>query len=101
MKRALLYLVAVIALMLVYPSTTPAASLDDKDSVPTMGIITPRDAGTIAYTDDDDDGDADDLAGLKGKKQRPDGSTPSGMEIRLRTWADVWRMYFFTFRLYR
>ncbi|UCH82848.1 MAG: hypothetical protein JSW50_10255 [Candidatus Latescibacterota bacterium] len=101
MKRALLFIVAVIALMLVYPTATPAASPETKDTMPTMEIMTPRDAGTIAHSGDDDDGDADDLAGIKGKKTKPDGSTPSGIEIRLRSWAEVWRMYFITFRLYR
>jgi hypothetical protein len=101
MKRALLLLVAVIALTLVYPTTTPAATPGEKDSLPTMEIITPRAGDDISYSDDGDEGDADDLAGLKDKKRKPDGSAPSGFEIRLRSWAEVWRMYFFTFRLYR
>ena len=101
MKRALLMLVAVIALMLVCPTTTPAATPDSKDTVPTMEILTPRAGDDVAYSGDGDDGDADDLAGLKDGKRRPDEGNSSGFEIRLRSWAEVWRMYFFTFRLYR
>jgi len=100
MKRAVLLLIAVIALMLVYPTTTPAAPPDVKDTSPVMEIMTPRAGDEIAHSGDGDDGDADDLAGLKDKKRKPDGSAPSDI-IRLRSWAEVWRMYFFTFRLYR
>lgn len=91
---------AVIALMLVYPTTTPAAT-PEKQTTPAMEILTPRTGDGIAYTESGDDGDADDLAGLKDKKRRPDESSPYDYEIRLRSWAKVWRMYFFTFRLYR
>ena len=87
--------------MLVYPTATPAATPGKQDS-PAMGVVTPRGGDDIAYTGDGDDGDADDLAGLKDKKRTPDGTVTSDFEmVRLRSWAEVWRMYFVTFRLYR
>jgi hypothetical protein len=101
MKRALLLLVAVIALMLVYPTTTPAATPGSKDTTPTMEIMTPRGGDDVSYSDDGDEGDADDLAGLKDRKRRPDDTSSFDFEIRLRSWAEVWRMYFVTYRLYR
>lgn len=98
MKRAAVFLIiAVLALVLVYPaSTTSARSVRSQD---TPIIITPGvDGDTPAYAQSDDDGDADDLAGLK----KPAGAPVAPQSVnRARLAFEVWRMYFFVFELCR
>ena len=102
MKRAtVLVIIAVLALVLVYPaSTTSARSARSQD---TPIIITPENPGdTPVFAGTDDDGDADDLAGLKDRKSKPIGvSVEPGLLIRSRLAFEVWRMYFFAFELCR
>lgn len=102
MKRAtVLVIIAVLALVLVYPaSTTSARSARSQD---TPIIITPENSGDIpVFAGTDDDGDADDLAGLKERKAKPIGAaSQSGFLNRSRLAFEVWRMYFFAFELCR
>ena len=77
MKRACILFIAVLFALLIYPSTHPSASTPKakihKDG-PTVVPTVPSDE--IANTNDDDDGDADDL-GIKGES-RGLGSSGSG-----------------------
>lgn len=100
MKRAVLItLVAIMALVLVYPATASFAKSPESQDTPTMQIITPR-SGDADLNWSDDDGDADDLAGVKDGKRKPiDPSSLNDFVIRAR-FVDVWRMYILTFRLY-
>lgn len=67
-----------------------------------MQIITPQDAGTPAFTGDDNGGDADDLAGVKDRRSKPLGAPgASDSLIRARLAFEVWRMYFFAFNVCR
>ncbi|UCG52544.1 MAG: hypothetical protein JSW58_03060 [Candidatus Latescibacterota bacterium] len=102
MKRAWLTLVAVMALVLVYPTTMPSAKSPGAQDTPTIHIITPQSGDNPAFSGEGDDGDADDLAGRQNKKTKPNGvSIDTGVQIQARLAAQIWRMYFFTFRLYR
>ena len=88
-----------MALVLVYPATASFAISPDSQDTPTMQIITPR-SGDTGLNWSDDDGDADDLAGMKDGKRKPiEPSSFADFVIRTRL-ADVWRMYILTFRLY-
>lgn len=102
MTRATVFLLlAVLALVLVYPaSTTSALSVRSQD---TPIIITPEYIGdTPGFAGTDDQGDADDLAGLKDRKSKPLGAPgQSGSMVRFGLAFEVWRMYFFAFELCR
>ena len=100
MKRAVLItLVAIMALVLVYPATASFAKSPESQDTPTLQIITPR-SGDAGSNLSDDDGDADDLAGLKDRKKKPTGTSEMNDFIIRARFADVWRMYILTFRLY-
>ncbi|MDH3216929.1 MAG: hypothetical protein OEN01_11675 [Candidatus Krumholzibacteria bacterium] len=96
MKRALIALVAVLAVLLVYPATTPSAKSPGIDDSPTMHIITPGN-GTGDYgsgqSGDDDEGDGDDLAGIK-RGTRPTGNPDPVSGFITRSGAKIWWMYF-------
>lgn len=102
MKRAaVLVIIAVLALVLVYPaSTTSARSARSQD---TPIIITPEYIGdTPGFAGTDDDGDADDLAGAKDRKSKPIGAPGQpGPVLRSGFAFEVWRLYFFSFVLCR
>jgi hypothetical protein len=103
MKRALAVLIAVLAILLVYPATTPSAKSPGYTDSPTnIHILPPGPApGDQSYgnSGEEDEGDGDDLAGIK-PGTRPDGGGggtggafapgyfPAGPE------AKVWWMYF-------
>ena len=99
MKRAVLFtLAAIMALVLVYPATASFAKTPESQDTPTMQIITPRTGGSgPAWSGDD--GDADDLAGVKDGKKKPIDTSVADFIVRAR-FLDVWRMYILTFRLY-
>ena len=104
MKRATVFLfAAVLAMVLVYPATTPSASPRALQDIPTPQIITPQAGGDVpAFTGDEDGGDADDLAGIKERKDKPAGvSDGSVFVIRARLAANFWRMYFMGITLFR
>jgi hypothetical protein len=104
MKRATVFLfAAVLAIVLVYPATTPSASPPALRDIPTPQIITPQAGGDIpAFTGDEDGGDADDLAGIRERKDIPSGvSDGSVFVIRVRLAANFWRMYFMGITLFR
>ena len=100
MKRAVLItLAAILALVLVYPATASFAKTPESQDSPTIQIITPR-TGGVGLIGSDDDGDADDLAGMKDGKRKPnDTSSMHDFIVRV-GFADVWRLYILTFRLY-
>jgi hypothetical protein len=101
MKRAIAILVAILAILLVYPATAPFAKSPSYTDSPTIIRILPP-PGDVANSGEDDEGDGDDLAGIK-PGTRPDGGGgpvgrdgpgnaagfyPAGPE------AQVWWMYF-------
>ena len=103
MKRAWLIFIAVLAVVLVYPATTPSAkSPSDVDS-PHKHIITSMDGKYLpddpegSGDGDGDSGDADDVGGWKGGGDTPwqrSGFGPGST-------AKVWWMYFlFVYRIY-
>lgn len=99
MRRAVFFiLAAIVALVLVYPATASLAKSPESPDSPTMQIITPRSGGSgPAWSGDD--GDADDLAGVKDGKKKPIDTSAYDFIVRAR-FADVWRLYILTFRLY-
>ena len=100
MKRAFVLLVAALAILLVYPASMPSAKSPGKTDNPTIITITPVSgpgANALGQSGEDDDGDQDDIAGIK-KGKRPSGggigalsSYPGGSA------AKVWWMYFFSY----
>lgn len=102
MRRAtILIAVAVLALVLVYPAATPSAGSPGSRDLPTIQIITPQ-SGDGSLANSGDEGDADDLAGLKSRRDKPTGSSvQSEFAIQARLAAKVWRMHFFVLGLYR
>ena len=102
MKRAIIILIAVMAVMLVYPSTNLLAKSPPKDA-PIKSILPPT--GDIPLppwiTDDDDPGgeepgDADDLAGNRGDKSKLSGSSGADLPSleKARFIARIWWLYF-------
>ena len=107
MKRALVVFIAVLAILLVYPATTPSAKSPSYTDSPTNIHILPPSPGPDGYgnSGEEDEGDGDDLAGIKpgirpdggGGPVGPDGAGafsafyPAGPE------AKVWWMYFIRF----
>jgi hypothetical protein len=98
MKRALVVLFALVAFLLVYPTSTPSAKSPGISDTPTIQI-NPRGptppAGGMGQSGEDDEGDADDLAGLK-HGTRFDGGDPLGVGYfgSDGPLAKVWWMYF-------
>lgn len=92
MKRAMLILVAALAVLLVYPATMPSAKSPSTNDSPTIHIITPHVPGgdDPNGTDDNDDGDADDVSGFK--DGRPSGAT---VVISAKSMAKAWWMYLY------
>lgn len=91
-----------MALLLVSAATTLSARTPAPLDTPTIQIITPADGVNLpAYTGEGDEGDADDLAGYKERKDKPNGASP-GVVIQARMAYEVWRMhFFFVLGLYR
>lgn len=99
MKRAIVVLIAVLAVLLVYPTSMPSAKSPGSTDSPTMQIL-PRGpvppGGGFGQSGEDDEGDADDLAGIK------PGTRANGGGGLLETsgfgadgsMAKVWWMYF-------
>jgi hypothetical protein len=75
MKRVVLVLVAALLVLLVYPSTHPlaASSRSGGSDGPTIVVLPHSDIPPIDMSgdDDDEDGDADDIAGTRGSKSNP------------------------------
>ena len=103
MKRAILILVAVLAVLLVYPATTPSAKSYRVDA-DSPNIIT----GPSGYEDpidlsgngDGDDGDSDGVSGIRGGRR--DGFTNvSGQTGNVVTGGKLWWMYLFRIVLIR
>ena len=95
MKRALVVLIAVLAVMLVYPASTPSAKAPRYTDTPTIQVH-PQGPAPMGpgLTGEEDEGDGDDLAGMK------DGTRADGGGVGLSTFgpqgslAKVWWMYF-------
>ncbi len=96
MKRACFILIAVLAVLLVYPASMPSAKSPSIDDSPTI-IITPNtDPGGPLGSGDGDQGDADDL-GLKGDKHTR--FTVGGLP-QTRSGAKIWWMYLLFHRMF-
>ena len=101
MKRALVVCIAVLAILLVYPATTPSAKSPGYTDSPTnIHILPPGPApgdGGYGNSGEDDEGDGDDLAGIK-PGTRPDGGGSGGANVSgyfpAGPEARVWWMYF-------
>jgi hypothetical protein len=92
---------AILALVLVYPAATPSAATPGSRDVPTIQIITPH-SGDETVANSGDDGDADDLAGMKNRREKPVGGLfPTENVIQARLAIKVWQMYFFGLGLHR
>jgi hypothetical protein len=102
MKRAAVFaIIAIVALVLVYPAAAPSASPPGPRNIPIIQIITPE-SGDGSLANSGNDGDADDLAGIKDRKNKPTGTSfQSDFAIKARFAARVWQMYFFVLGLYR
>jgi hypothetical protein len=89
MKRAVLILFAALLVLLVYPSTHPYAKSSAPGNFNQPTVITPKVHGDpIAYSDDGDDGDGDDVAGYRGggdplKRSGPRGAALPHSELGL------------------
>ena len=94
MKRAIAILVAVLAILLVYPATAPSAKSPNFTDTPTIIHILPPGDGSQGNSGEDDEGDGDDLAGIK-PEYRPGGM--GGPASAARSQAIVWWMYFFKY----
>jgi hypothetical protein len=105
MMRALPAFFIIFALLLVYPSADLLAKSPAVSDSPSIQIISPRGGmplpkDMIGYSDgeDDDSGDADDLAGYR-SKYRYIGNAP-GQDIgRARLVLKIWWMFGF-FKLF-
>ena len=101
MKRAIIIIIAVMAVMLVYPSTDLLAKSPPKDA-PIKTILPPT--GDVPLppwiTDDDpggdEPGDADDLAGNRNDKSKISGSSGADLQSleKARFIAKIWWLYF-------
>lgn len=89
-------------MVLVYPAATPPARPLSAQDVPSPQIITPQSGpNEPALAGDGEGGDADDLAGLRDRKERPTlSSRPSEFVVHARLAAMVWQTYIFGFRVY-
>ena len=94
MRRATIFLIATtMALVLVYPASSPSAKSPDSKDAPTLQIITPRSGGS-GPAHSGDDGDGDDLAGMKDRKRKPVGANvKSEVIVQTRLATQLWRMY--------
>ncbi len=85
MKRLMLVLIAAVLVLLVYPSTHPVSASSKALSIngpyiQSPKIVTPP----IDLAGDDDDGDADGIAGTKGSKSDPNGASLDNPDGRTR-----------------
>lgn len=99
MKRACILVVALLAILLVYPASMPSAKSPGRTDHPTIQVITPisgpGDRG-FSQSGEDDDGDQDDIAGIK-KGRRPLGGGSGVSAYSSGSAAKVWWMYFFSY----
>ena len=98
MKRAIFIMIAVLAVLLVYPATTPSAKSPSTQDSPTIQIITPP-GNDLGLSGDGDDGDGDDLGGMRdGFKE----GTHGAVSQRDTKWlqAKIWWMYLFFHRVF-
>jgi hypothetical protein len=99
MKRALAIIVAVLAILLVYPATAPSAKSPSYTDSPTIIHILPP-PGDSGYSNsgEEDEGDGDDLAGIKPGTRPTGGGDPIGPNAAgfqpVGPQAQVWWMYF-------
>jgi hypothetical protein len=98
MKRACFILIAVLAVLLVYPASMPSAKSPSIDDSPTI-IVTPNTGPGVpsgSGDGDGDQGDADDL-GFKGDKHTryKVGGLP-----QTRSGAKIWWMYLLFHRMF-
>jgi len=84
MKRVIFVVIAVLLVLLVYPSTHPYAKSPNPGVIVGPEVITPfsGDGPPIVYSDSDDgssdDGDGDDITGWRDGNTRPGGVAPGG-----------------------
>lgn len=102
MKRAWFILIAALAVLLVYPATLPSAKSPGTSDSPIIIVIIPEPGpvpnGGSNPSGEDDDGDADDLSGLRDGYTFQGDSAVSGGFFRSALMAKVWWMYFFFHR---
>ena len=96
MKRACLVLIAVLAVLLVYPATMPSAKSPGIDDSPTIHVTPPGHVPGDGFGQggDDDEGDADDLSGIKGVRETLGGQDGASAFYSGGSAAKVWWMYF-------
>ena len=100
MKRALVVFIALLAILLVYPATTPSAKSPGYTDSPTNMSILPRGPAPNdgSNSGEEDEGDGDDLAGIKPGTRPDGGGGPSGPHApgyyQTGPEAKVWWMYF-------
>ena len=93
MKRVVLILVAALLVLLVYPSTHPLSASPKQMSITGPYIQSPKIVTPpIDLAGDDDDGDADGVAGIKGSKDNPNGASlyDTGERTRLMLIFKMW-----------
>jgi hypothetical protein len=100
MKRALYIIIAVLAVMLVYPSADLQAKSPNLKDTPSKQVIPPIDdpiiPGIIVNDDGEDSGDADDIAGLPSRdKMRGIEQSSCHDLMAARLLVKIWWMYFF------
>lgn len=104
MKRAtVLLFAALLAMVLVYPASTLYAARPTLQDIPTPQIITPQAGGDQpAYAGDEENGDADGIAGYKERKDKPIGVAGGAVVvIQAKLAVEFWRIYFFGVTLFR
>jgi hypothetical protein len=94
MKRAVVIFVAILAMLLVYPATTPSAKPPTYSDTPTIIHILPPGDGTHGNSGEDDEGDGDDLAGIKPGTRPHGGGEGSSVYWPAGPQARAWWMYF-------
>ena len=100
MRRVVFVLIALLAVLLVYPASTPSAKSPGITDSPTMHIIprgpAPPGSGGFGESGEDDEGDADDLAGIKDGTRASGGGGLLGLSVFVpdNSLAKVWWMYF-------
>ena len=98
MKRAILVFAAALLVLLSYPSTQSLAASKASDNTG-PSIITAKDVDVISMTGDDDDGDADDILGIKNRTgTKADSGSTSIVQGGFRTVVRVWWNYLIFFR---
>jgi len=99
MKRAIFVFAAALLVLLSYPSTQSLAASQHSDLSGPSVITSAKDGDIIPLTGDDDDGDADDITGLKNRNgTEVDSGLKSIGTGGFRTIVRLWWNYLIFFR---